>query len=394
MSKREKVMVMILFIFVSMFLFYQFLLNPKNLEYDNLKKENETLQLRAEKVKGEIGKVKDNEERIKDIRNELEKLSVHLFELYEEEDIGIVLYELISKSEINVNSITISPTTVEQIISIGNSGEERPLSTIENSYSKVINNFEDNTDSLNREDSSEVSEDKIQEITVPKIGVAMNFNGEYRSIVKFISDIEKYEKKFLIRNIVLNSVKGEFNELSGSIVMDAYLLPLPKMIDENIFIPEGKRDNPFTSISDDNTKLDFINRIPDIFMVLKPTSADIDSMIIGLNNNAEESSIDFDSENFEECSIHLKEESGKIFINYKLGDSSYPKEGFTEIKPNTNGIISMRVLSSLRNRNDENGVNVKIINETSYKFIYNVLGDDMEKPRFVIAEKKGNVEEE
>ncbi|MCM1990843.1 hypothetical protein [Oceanirhabdus seepicola] len=393
MTRREKVMVMVLFAVISMFLYSKFLLNPRQEKLQSLREEKIQLEQRVKMIDQKDRRDKQNIKLIEELTKEVNSLSLDLFNFIGEEDVIAVMDEIIDNSGIHINNMSITQKSNE-ILSINSSegvnGTEK--SSIEQAYDKVSAS---NKDEVAKEDIQEMESqnDDVEGngVSIAKMGVTLSYKGDFNQLMKFISEIEAFRRKIVIRNI--NITSGEMFQLTGNIALELYYLPIMNDEEYMKFYNSADRNNPFVSKNLDSTILDFMTKKADVSMMLKPTSSDLPTMNINLSNGNSESAVVLESATYENCKISIREEEEKYYIKYSIGDLNFPHSGYEIFTPNSEDMIKIEVSSTKRNSDkDNNGVNVIIENETSLPVKVKVIGDDQERPRFLLIDSVGKVE--
>ncbi|WBW99587.1 hypothetical protein [Oceanirhabdus sp. W0125-5] len=393
MTKREKVMVMILSAVILMFLYSKFLLNPKQEKLQNLRDEKVKLEQKVKLLDHKGNRDKEILKLIEELKKEVNSLSLDIFNYIEEEDVIGIMDEIIDNSEITINNMSITPKTNEMItLNITEEVNDLDKSSIEQAYEKVIAfNKEEEVQEKNEVKESKNNKTKVVDVSSSKIGVTLSYKGTFNQLMKFISEIESFRKKIVIKNI--NIISGEMFELSGNIALEFYYLPISSNEEYMKFYPNADRNNPFVSKEQDSNEMNFLTTKADLDIMLKPTSSDIPTIYVKLSDDKDDSLVVFDSEEYENCKIIIKEKEEKYFIKYSVGNKSFPRIGYEMFTPNNEGLIKIEVNSTDRNSDkDTNGINLIIENETELPVKVKVISDDKKRPRCIITDVVGKVE--
>jgi len=207
-TKREKVMIMVLFAFVLMFIYYDILLNPRLKQIKSLREEKYLLEGQMSNIEYNMNEGKLNEANVEGLSKELKLLSTDFFDYIEEEDVINIIDEIINKSGINIGSISITSDDL-------NSGEANTMS-------------------------------------IPLICITLSYRDGFTKLMNFIAEVENYHKEIIIKN--LSIVSGEVFEMTGSVTLELYYFSVRGDKKNTILYTDAKRNNPFVKITEKNPK--------------------------------------------------------------------------------------------------------------------------------------------
>ena len=200
LTKREILLIGVLGAVVLLWGYYNFIISP---QHNKLKDARETFQ----NYRGDIGSLqkkldnsKEIDSKVKEARNDIEKISKKYFVDLKQEETIIILNELLQASNINIDSINFSQFTDREIGSI------------------IL---------------------RIKSVDIP-------FRGEYEQLTEFMENVRTYEKSIGIKSLRVTNDNGL---LSGNIILDFYSLP-GELFKKKGFLQwnediNKERENPF-----------------------------------------------------------------------------------------------------------------------------------------------------
>ncbi|EOD01520.1 hypothetical protein [Caldisalinibacter kiritimatiensis] len=398
LSKREKIMLIVLAIIVVLFGYYKLIYNPQ------IEKINE-LEKKAEKYKSELKAIKTEVSPDSKVRKDYKIMNEKISSLYRrfypkiiQEKIILILNDMIQDSKVDNQSISFSELELGIIDDETNEkSEEYEMESLVKKYLGMEDKKED-----------EVNEKNENEVKIEKLTANLNFNGSYSNIISLMKEIEQNNREILIKN--LNIVKTDNNELSGNIQLEFYAVPKLHNQDEDYLnwdlYNEYGKNNPFygdiyknnnivTSEVDNNNETSWQEIKYDFAMTVKPFNSDLPTIMLGkANDNTRESYVYADKNGVENIDIVFTEQKDKYYFKYRTSSENYPKNykigEFFEPKDDT---INLIIFTHERNSNkDVAGANIKIENNTSKKVLVVIDGDDKNRPRVNIDKVKGRID--
>ncbi|MDD2401127.1 MAG: hypothetical protein PHI90_10535 [Clostridia bacterium] len=392
-SKREKLLLMVMFVAIVSVVYCMFLLPPvldkvKVLDDENIELENEIAEL--QRVNSESREIVAKH---KILNAKIDALTSNYFHDTEQENIILILDDLLAQSGVVGESIifddpdqmknkiisvnkNMSLSDMEEILAVG-SGNKGSIISTKRSVNESTVDF------------------------LPTLNVELEFNGTNETFMNLIKRIGEYERKILISQVTVgnsNGFKGKINlkfvAISGAVdeeISKAWSLPITAGNNDPLS-NSGMANNYFRKSSADGVTT---VGACDYIMTAKPITADLPTVILGIDNaESDESFIYADNEGIENVEFHLFMKNGKYLCKYKTEKNIYPSNSIGEEVPfaiSDNG-ISMRIFSNPRTSlKDKSGVNLKLINETDKPFVVNVINDDPNRPRVKIEKKAGNI---
>lgn len=395
LTKRERVLITALGLFIAAILFYTFLIKPQLKLIGELEEKKLAYEKRYKNTQSEISPEEDIKYHYKKLNTEIMYMTNKFLPYMYQEKIIIALDEMLRSSELDGYSITFSEPTVGKIDE--EKKNEEDLNYLLKELTDKYLGDSSNKDKI-EDESKEEKKEKELEINVEKMTANIFFRGKYSSVIEFISKVEEYEKKIVIKN--LNIVKDENTSLTGSIVLETYSIPKIHMEDgdfinwnyNNIY---GK-DNPFNILDNGLNKYtkDDNEKEYDFIMNVRPETSDLPTIIFGRTNDINRSTYVYaDSNTIENVDIYFIEENGKYYCKYKTSRESYPKNfnNTVEFLPKDD-TINIQVFTYERNSSsDLAGARLSIHNNTDKKVLVDVIGDDKNKPRITVSEESNVV---
>lgn len=238
--------------------------------------------------------------------------------------------------------------------------------------------------------------------------VTINYNGSFNQFLSFLNKVGEFDKKILIDSVtIINaSQKNGENLLAGNLALEFFAVP-SFLKDATDFLSEqftgiGGVNEPFSGVSLMNAEVvDLLTGRTrtvacDFVLTAKPITADLPTVILGLDNDiSAESFVSADSPEVEKAEVHLFMSDGKYLCKYSAGQETYPQdEAGVEIPfASTDKNVVLNIFSNPRvSETDFSGVNLSLFNETDMSLIVNVINEDPDIPRVNIVSQEGKIE--
>ncbi|MCM1990571.1 hypothetical protein [Oceanirhabdus seepicola] len=197
-TKREKVMLIVLSAIISIFVYYDFLLNPRLKQIESLREEKYLLEGEMSKIEHNRNEEKLNKVNVEGLSKEMKLLAIDFFHYIEEEDVINVIDEIINNSGINISSMSIT---------------------------------------------SEDIDSGVMGRSIPRFSVTLSYSDALTELMKFISEIENYHKEIVIKYLSISG--GELCDMTGSVTLELYYFPIGDDKKIIYYYPGLKRKNPF-----------------------------------------------------------------------------------------------------------------------------------------------------
>lgn len=264
-------------------------------------------------------------------------------------------------------------------------------------------------------DMSEVLgiENSIMEYAGVTSSQTVGYRVPYHDFKKFINRIELWQDRLTITGLTA-AYDIEANEVNGNFTINQYAISGETLdyeqVDtdvlqgsDNIFLKptdewQGWEDDIWNdlfeegddSLEDEEVDSDITASADecDIFFMLSQPQAEIDAMIIAINNSNDASTILSADENMSRLArFSFTQNDGKYYVTYKLSYATRTKE----ITPGDK--IVLNVYSTVRvGAEDHVASSLAISNGTNKNVIVNIINDDINNPRVTIREKTPNVQ--
>lgn len=409
LSKREKVMLILLGITILIVGFYMLYIKPQLEKIQELNKVADVLQKSVDFTKTNISLEDKVDSNYKILNEKINSITRNFFPEIKQENYIIMLDGFLESSNVYGKTMSFLET---EIGSIEERKAESKDSDLLNQIYEIINEF---SDSVNEVSTNEYKEQKSQseeqndDMSLENMNATIYFQGKYENIVSFLRKIEDFNKNIIIKN--LNLVKDNEDDLiTGSIILQFYAVPKLKLLDEDYYQWDYQgnygKDNPFYN---DTSNKDKENREDgsksgngavitlddyDFGMWVKPITSDNTTVGVGkYGDSTRESYVYADNVGVESVKITFKIENNKYLYRYSTSSQSYPrkKDEFIEFIPKGE-VIGVRVFASMRNSSsDVSGANITIDNMTDKKVVFHITSDDSQRPRVTIVSGEGDI---
>lgn len=407
-SKREKVLLMILGIIIVIGCYYKFVYIQQNEMINQLNKEKSQDEQKIITIRNYASSIGKRESDIKILKAQIQNKTLDIVPDIKEEKIIVDLDNILNNSNLDGYSITFSDVSVQPISSKKQEQKQDvkdPLQDLVNQYNgKSI--IHSSTNENNSDNKSNANKDK-NSVSAEKMTVNINLKGSYINVINLIKNIENYSKKIIISNIKL--AQDAKSGTSGIVTLDYY--GIPKVTDEDKDFLKWEynnkygRDNPFEGISSTTSTGGTIEQIGksnsesnyDFVMLVKPINSDLPTVMLGKSNDMTKSTYVYaDNSGIENVEIYLTQKDSKYYYKYKTSRGTYPEQyngDGSEFVPNGSD-ISFKIYSSKRiSSEDVSGVNIKIYNKTDKQATFSIDNEDSTKPRVNVTGEAGNVDE-
>lgn len=403
LSKREKILIVILIIAVLFYGVNKYVISAVYKNITDLKTERDNLTATLQKI-NQVKETKSSQtQEFQKLVDEINSDSKPLFPELKYDKVTIILDDILKKSNLICDSINFSDIVMESV-EVPQKEEEEKESTINKlvkEYLAILDKTSGNGSNgevivPKGNNSSNNNGTTIDPEAKPgRLIVTINYRGKYKDLNKFIEELEKYEKLILVDKINISKVDGQ--QIGGTIELSMYSVDKPFIDDYFKYQypnPEGVGD-PFSGQGAPPSLITTSKEEKHIFILAKPTSTDVSPLSI--SKYGDDKSAITSNKGIEDLQIMFTEEKGNLYYKYKTSSSSYPtnysKTG--EVLKVEGKDIVIEAISTIRNsQQDLSQVNLTIENNTSKTVKLKITSDDKARPRIVLASKKGNVLEE
>lgn len=415
-TKREQMLLGALLIMLLGYGFYKFVYIKQNQKISELKTNRDNYSQKWEQVKAKIASKDKKNEQYKILNSKIISKTDKLFPSIEQEEIIMVLDKIIKDSNLKADVLGFSEissenTTEDKSKAVATTPNDKTttnqLDTLVSEFNGISKNdvvSEKTTDSKAEVNTAKATTkvDGSKATGAYKMQVTLNFKSTYEELVKFLGQVENYEKKIITSNV--NLAAGEGSNVSGNIILEFY--GIPKLIDNDDFkwdykVPSGK-GNPFVGGSapsviavNPNANANKTKAIIyDFLMGVSPTSSDLPTIMLGKAKDSSRNTYVYaDNEGEENIEIYLTQNGDKYFYKYKTTQYTYPKDFNTQQEFTPYGQdIKLKIYSHKRNSGaDLSGANIKLFNKTDLTVNVDIEDDDKDKPRVKISKETENI---
>jgi type IV pilus assembly protein PilO len=251
LSKREKIMLIVLATILVLGGIYYFLLMPQMEKLEHLEEERDRLIMSLQSAKSKLVKNKKADEEFELLYNKIEEKTRPFYPEILQDRIVLIINGIIAESEIASSSLVFSDIkTIPFEPDVDEPASIIPLQEIVNRYFNIADASRDTThkntsskDISGKDGSAEQDNLKI----LPFISITLQYQGTFEQIMSFVRNIEALGRTILIKNFSIST--GEEDTLTGSIQLDFYALPKIHCQDEEYldwpFKENYGSDNPF-----------------------------------------------------------------------------------------------------------------------------------------------------
>jgi type IV pilus assembly protein PilO len=379
LSKREKILVLILIVAVIGYFGFANLPFDKLFSLDELKAEHAQKKELYELMSNNIIQKNAFEDKVQSLTEEINDLNV-ISDLQQEGAI-VFLDNYMDKSNINASNISFVEGEAVPVSHIPISGKTEESGTLQNLMQKIDGGAE-----VKKDEASEADEKKLEPtLFVRQISAVLTFDSIYADMIEFIDSIQNNPIDISITNI--NTIT-EGDILQGTMTLNFYEIPKPAAFEESnedwIWTEHAKsgKENPFST---DTTQMVFVSGDNyDFYMSLQPEVSDLPSILIGETNDVDRKTyISRDINSVENVNFAFKTENDKYYYRYSITAVAYPKnDEWEEFEPNSSGYINIVTYSKPRVLKDDSaGANISVYNDTDLKVRFDVIDDDKTSPR-------------
>lgn len=252
-----------------------------------------------------------------------------------------------------------------------------------------------NSDSSNNSKSTKDAKSDEEENTVTQIEFNVDFNGSYENVVKFLKAVGDYkigEDKKKIPVYTINMSTKNLEEVKGSVNMVIY--SVPKISDELSTYLKWDLNNtygksrPFNVDSGVGNGIKSDKDINDFMVSVKSIESDLPTLMMGKADDELRTTYAYGDGNDEQkAEIVFTQVDGKYYYKYKTSNDKIP-ENYSDVGnefiPNSDNIVLNIMSESRNNSDDKSGLKLKIINNTNKLVMVDVSGDDSNDPRVSI----------
>ncbi|MFL0164262.1 pilus assembly protein PilO [Candidatus Clostridium helianthi] len=428
-SKREKLMLLILGFFAIGILYYQFGYTALSKAVEEKTKAKNQVEEKYSKAMQTINSIELQKSKVKVLNAKITSEANPLYPTISQEHIILELDKLLKDSGLE-GGMTFETVEVKGVESIKGSQKDKelPESSLQkdadeynhkygeekdeknnvnkednnkdsDSNNGTLTNSDNNVSNINNNSNSNSTKDKKQSDsnTVAQLKINLSFNGSYDAVIKFLNSLGEYNRKIPVSNISINEKSLE--EVTGSLSMTIYSIPkidedIESYLKWNLNNTYGK-SQPFNVGSAAGTGIKSNTDISDFMVGVKSSTSELPTVMIGKANDELRTTYAYGDGNSElSAEMILTKKDDKYYYKYKTNIDKIPinyNDLGNEFVPNSENIVLGISSESRVTSNDKSGLKLKIINNTDKLVQVDISGDDISDPRVSIDGDSKNI---
>lgn len=355
-------------------------------------------------------------------------------QIHQEEAI-LYLTDLAKKHEMTVDAYNFSFSEVAEVKAVTAEGEPvvemAPVDQVLSEFQKMINgdqsaDLQQYKDKIYQAPAEEANLMETYEKDLKYLNVSITLKGNYTKFKNYVSALEAYDHKIIIKQINLTK-----DTEKTDVVIGALSISYPIYYDEEELKPydwtyakEAVNANPFdykvftlatvepvitgtgvitggngtssTAVTGTTGPKPTGNTAnytsPDFYMVLKPANSDANTLTIG-KSPYRYTALYADNEGVETSTLKIRKSDGKYQYQYGTSLQTYPGDtDWNDFDPAQKGTLILEVHSALRlPANDNAGVLLSISNDSGLPLSVYLYSEDASRPRLTINKVSGKV---
>ena len=207
LTKREKILLALLFLSISFYGYMQFLVNPQLTKLNELKIEKQAYEVEMKNLEDASVLEKQLDDTILNLSQQISLISDNYFTNTEQEEIILLLNEFLNNPDVKASSISFTPPAI--------------IILPEEHQASLMN-------------------------------ATLTYEGSYETLMELLDSIWNFKKQIIVENININ--KNEQSQVTGNILLNFYNLGnLTNQTDamfEWYIDEEFYKENPFSSIAE------------------------------------------------------------------------------------------------------------------------------------------------
>lgn len=207
LTKREKILLALLFLSISFYGYMQFLVNPQLTKLNELKIEKQAYEVEMKNLEDASALEKQLDDTILNLSQQISLISDNYFTNTEQEEIILLLNEFLNNPDVKASSISFTPPAI--------------IILPEEHQASLMN-------------------------------ATLTYEGSYETLMELLDSIWNFKKQIIVENININ--KNEQSQVTGNILLNFYNLGnLTNQTDamfEWYIDEEFYKENPFSSIAE------------------------------------------------------------------------------------------------------------------------------------------------
>lgn len=403
-SKREKFLLGLLVAVFITVVYYQFVFKLQVEKINERKIERDKKLAEFNEAVKTINNLDVTRLNFKVLNSNILDKSKSFYPVLLQEKIILELDKLLQSSGVEGN-ISFSPvevSPVEQFIATEVTKEESSLKSIVDEYKGLANGKSTSEDASNNSEENEKAEDS-SDITAEQFKIAISFTSSYEGLKRFLDLVEDYNRNIAITNISITPTSS--SNVSGTMNLEFY--SVPKIGNEDMEYLKWTLENtygkdiPFSDEAASGAynstveQLSVDSDVNDFVIMVRATSSELPTLTMGkAKDSLRETYLYSDKPKIEDVQIHFLEEDGLLYYKYNTSDSFYPKTNTKlgkEFKSLSNDIVVEISSESRLASNDNSGINLKVVNNTTKTVNIIIKNDDDTNPRVSVLSEGNTV---
>ena len=393
LSKRDFILLGVLVLGLEGYGLFHMFLSPKWQEYSNLQTRYATEQLIAANFEMDMAQKDQYLENLKLSDYKLSVLTQVIPAEIPQEEIVLSLNKLAKARELDLGGIAFS--TISTV-----SKEDFAAGKTSSAQAKNVNQGIAPASTTNDGKTIQAKPKLVGNMVLVE-DVDITFSGNYGALYNFISDLEKSERKIIVKEVSMT--RGEGNLLRGALKVQyvGYVTPEDKSTYTLETPPESGKVSPFLAYPgfEDKAAASIVTALGPGPAPLKIYNPNFTLLLNTFDDNAPKIIMGDYTKNGTELYSNTNDRvRGKLAISgnqdimtysYSLGGVIQTKEAKLIID---GGKLRLVVISQPRkNQQDKVSLTLDVDNKTDYPLEINVINDDRQAPRFSLGARLGSV---
>ena len=390
LSKRDFVLLGLLVLGLEGYGLFTMFLSPKWLAYSSLHTHYVAQQLIATNLEKDIAKKDQYLENLKLLDYKLSMLTLAIPAEIPQEEIVLTLNKLAKTRELEIGGISFSTisTVSKQDFTAGKTSSTTTQDAAGNTATSTANDTK-NTKAAPKAVGSMVLTENVD----------IAFSGGYGALYNFISDLEKSDRKIIVRDVSMT--RGAGSVLKGALKIQYVGYTNPE--DQSTYSLETPavkgKTSPFLAFLGFEDKAAASAVVtpgpaavktyePNFYLLLNTYDDNAPKIIMGdyAKNGTE---IYSNTNDKVQGKISISGNLDKMTYSYSMGSSTQKKDAKLIM---AGGKLRLDVISQQRkNDTDKVSITLDIENKTDYPLEIDVINDDKNVPRFIVGNKSGSV---
>lgn len=239
-SKREKIIILLLVMFIMGFVYFQYVYTPMTDKIDSL---NQVHTQKSQELLAKKNKIKEIEalnKKIKEQKKAIQLISASFFPTVDQEELIDLIHHIAFQSSLTIDDIIFDEVLEEmKLPSIASIKDHPDANSALNLTSHQIDTIAgsqadsqtETGDGQEVEVTAPVEEDHF--VTIGLLSANVNFKGTYAQFRDFLSQVDDYDKKIVIKKMNIDASSADAankisledsQEVEGTFVLEFYMM--------------------------------------------------------------------------------------------------------------------------------------------------------------------------